>query len=156
MPEIAVKRNPEKWETAKRDAVSRMGGKHSARAMQLASKLYKDRGGQYAGKKPAPSDNSLRTWTKQDWKWSGGDKPGQGGDGVYLPARAVSALKSTPRGQEKLERAAGVKRDATARGQQFSQHGLHTGKDRSKTAARLLMSPQIAEFTRRLRDIAAS
>lgn len=156
MPEIAVKRNPEKWETAKRDAVSRMGGKHSARAMQLASKLYKDRGGQYAGKKPAPSDNSLRMWTKQDWKWSGGDKPGQGGDGVYLPARAVSALKSTPRGQEKLERAAGVKRDATARGQQFSQHGLHTGKDRSKTAARLLMSPQIAEFTHRLRDIAAS
>jgi len=135
MPEIAVKRDPEKWEDAKRDAVSRMGGKHSARAMQLASKIYKDRGGEYAGKKPSASNNSLRTWTKQDWKWSGGDKPGQGGSGVYLPSRAVSALKSTPQGRDKLDRAADVKRDATARGQQFSQHGLHVGKDRSKTAA---------------------
>jgi hypothetical protein len=135
MPEIAVKRDPEKWEDAKRDAVSRMGGKHSARAMQLASKIYKDRGGEYAGKKPSAANNSLRTWTKQDWKWSGGDKPGQGGSGVYLPSRAVSALKSTPQGRDKLDRAADVKRDATARGQQFSQHGLHVGKDRSKTAA---------------------
>jgi len=135
MSDIAVKRDPEKWEEAKRDALSRMGGKHSARAMQLASKIYKDRGGQYAGKKPSASNNSLRTWTKQDWKWSGGDKPGQGGSGVYLPSRAVSALKSTPQGRDKLDRAADVKRDATARGQQFSQHGLHVGKDRSKTAA---------------------
>lgn len=132
---IAIKRDPQKWETAKRDAVSRMGGKHSARAMQLASKIYKDRGGEYAGKKPPPSDNSLRTWTKQNWKWSGGDEPGQGGRGVYLPSRAVSALRSTSQGRDKLERAADVKRDATARGQQFSQHGLHIGKHRDKLAA---------------------
>ena len=132
--EIAIKRDPEKWEAAKRDAVARMGGKHSARAMQLASKLYKDRGGEYAGKKPSPSNNSLRTWTKQKWQWSGGDKPGEGGRGVYLPARATSALKSTEQGRDKLQRAAAVKRDATRHGEQFSRHGLHEGKDRSKTA----------------------
>lgn len=132
--EIAIKRDPEKWEAAKQDAVSRMGGKHSARAMQLATKLYKDRGGEYAGKKPHPSDNSLRTWTKQKWQWSGGDTPGQGGRGVYLPARSASALKGTSSGRDKLKNAAAVKRSATRRGEQFSRHGLHVGKDRSKTA----------------------
>ena len=30
----------------------KMGGKHSARAMQLATKIYKDGGGTYEGKKP--------------------------------------------------------------------------------------------------------
>lgn len=133
--EVATKLNPEKWETAKQDAVARTGGKHSARAMQLASKLYKDRGGRYAGRRPSASENSLRTWTKQDWKWSGGDTPGEGGKGVYLPRRAVSALKSTEGGKAKLERASQIKREATARGQQFSSHGLHVGKDRSHADA---------------------
>lgn len=133
--EVATKLNPEKWETAKQDAVARMGGRHSARAMQLASKLYKDRGGRYAGRRPGASENSLRTWTKQDWKWSGGDTHGEGGKGVYLPRRAVSALKSTEGGKAKLERASQIKREATARGQQFSSHGLHVGKDRSHADA---------------------
>ena len=36
-------------ETAR--AKAKMGGKHSARAMQLATKYYKDAGGTYSGKK---------------------------------------------------------------------------------------------------------
>lgn len=139
MAEVATKKDPTLWQEAKRDAVRRMDGVHSARAMQLASKLYKERGGTYAGKKPAPSQNSLRTWTKQKWKWSDGDRPGQGGEGVYLPSKSVSALKSTASGREKLRQAREVKEDATSRGQQFSQHGLHIGKQRDKTAA---LSPQ--------------
>jgi len=135
MAEVATKKDPTLWQEAKRDAVRRMDGVHSARAMQLASKLYKERGGTYAGKKPAPSQNSLRTWTKQKWKWSDGDRPGQGGEGVYLPSKSVSALKSTASGREKLRQAREVKEDATSRGQQFSQHGLHVGKQRDKTAA---------------------
>ena len=127
---VATKRDPEKWARAKADAKARMGGKHSARAMQLATKLYKQRGGSYAGKKPAPSQNKLRKWTKQDWQWSGGDTPGQGGKGVYLPKRSASALKSTEQGRAKLESASRVKSQATARGQQFSSHGLHVGKKR--------------------------
>ena len=64
----AVKRDPAKWEAAKRKAKARMGGKHSARAMQLAVKIYKSDGGTYAGKKPSSSNNSLKRWTKQKWQ----------------------------------------------------------------------------------------
>jgi hypothetical protein len=39
------------WEKAKTEAKAKMGGKHSARAMQLAGKIYKDKGGSYTGPK---------------------------------------------------------------------------------------------------------
>jgi len=39
--------NPRLWERAKQKAKARMGGKHSARAMQLAAKIYKDSGGTF-------------------------------------------------------------------------------------------------------------
>lgn len=129
---VAIKRDPAKWEAAKREAKAKMGGKHSARAMQLAVQIYKKKGGEYAGKKPAPSSNKLRTWTKQKWQWSGGDREGQGGEGVYLPKRSASALKSTRQGRARLAHAVREKREATARGEQFSQHGLHVGKKRSE------------------------
>ena len=41
----ATKRDPKKWAAAKARAKAKMGGKHSARAMQLAVKYYKDSGG---------------------------------------------------------------------------------------------------------------
>ena len=128
---VATKRDPAKWEAAKREAKAKMGGKHSARAMQLATQIYKKKGGTYAGKKPSPSSNKLRKWTKQDWKWSGGDTPGEGGKGVYLPKRSAEQLSSTKSGRAKLRQASRVKREATSRGQQFSSHGLHVGKRRS-------------------------
>ena len=129
---VAIKRDPAKWEAAKREARAKMGGKHSARAMQLAVQIYKKKGGEYAGKKPSPSSNKLRKWTKQKWQWSGGDREGQGGKGVYLPKRSASALKSTREGRARLAQAVREKRRATARGEQFSQHGLHVGKKRSE------------------------
>ena len=131
---IATKRDPAKWEAAKREAKAKMGGKHSARAMQLATQIYKKKGGTYAGKKPSSSSNKLRKWTKQKWKWSGGDKPGEGGKGVYLPKRSAEQLSSTKSGRAKLRQASRVKREATARGQQFSSHGLHVGKKRSEVS----------------------
>ena len=48
---VATKRDPKKWAAAKARAKAKMGGKHSARAMQLAVKYYKDAGGKYKGKK---------------------------------------------------------------------------------------------------------
>ena len=48
---VATKRDPAKWARAKARAKAKMGGKHSARAMQLATKYYKDAGGGYVGKK---------------------------------------------------------------------------------------------------------
>lgn len=65
MAEIANKKDPEKWAQAKAKARKRMGG-HSARAMQLATKYYKDMGGTYEGKKS--EDNRLSRWTKEDWE----------------------------------------------------------------------------------------
>tara|TARA_A100001234_G_scaffold194246_1_gene182445 strand:- start:1120 stop:1353 length:234 start_codon:yes stop_codon:yes gene_type:complete len=60
----AKKRDPKKWAEAKARARKKMGG-HSARAMQLAVKYYKDAGGTYVGKKS--KDNKLSKWSKEDW-----------------------------------------------------------------------------------------
>ncbi len=65
MADIAKKRDPEKWAQAKAKARKKMGG-HSARAMQLAVKYYKDAGGSYEGKKS--DSNRLRQWGKEDWQ----------------------------------------------------------------------------------------
>jgi len=63
MAEIAKKRDPQKWARAKAKARAKLGG-HSARAMQLATKYYKDMGGSYEGKKS--SKNRLSKWSKED------------------------------------------------------------------------------------------
>lgn len=64
MAEVAKKKHPEKWARAKRKARAKMGG-HSARAMQLASRYYKEMGGKYEGKKS--SKNKLSKWGKEKW-----------------------------------------------------------------------------------------
>lgn len=131
--ESATKTNPGLWESAKREALGKMGGKHSARAMQLATQIYKKKGGGYKGAKPSAATNSLRKWTAQKWKWSGGDKPGQGGRGVYLPEKKVERLKSTAEGRKKLTAAARKKSAATRAGEQYSSHGLAAGTSLRKT-----------------------
>jgi 8-oxo-dGTP pyrophosphatase MutT (NUDIX family) len=141
----ATKRDPAKWEAAKRKAKAKMGGKHSARAMQLATKYYKEDGGGYKGKKPSASNNKLKKWTKQDWQWSGERKKKSSvadsiveklaGKGVYLPAKSIDALKSTKKGRDKLRSASRKKTEATNKGEQVARHGLHKGKKRSKLGA---------------------
>ena len=144
----ATKTNPELWERCKRDAKARMGGKHSARAMQLATQLYKKRGGGYSGKKPTAKTNSLKKWGKQKWKWSGGEKKKtaameQGGRGVYLPEDKIERLKSSKEGKKRLAAAAAKKSKANSEGRQYSSHGLAAGtslksKKASSTEARVL------------------
>ena len=68
-PGIAVKTNPDLWSRCKSEAKSRMGGKHSARAIQLALKLYKQRGGGFKGPKPNAKTNKMKKWTKQKWMY---------------------------------------------------------------------------------------
>ena len=65
MTDVAKKRDPEKWARAKSRAKAKMGGKHSARAMQLATQYYKDSGGTYSGSKS--KKNKLSKWSKEDW-----------------------------------------------------------------------------------------
>ena len=135
MPTTATKTDPALWERAKEEAKSRMGGKHSARAMQLATQIYKKKGGGYSGPKPTASSNSLKKWTKQKWQWTGKDKPGPGGTGVYLPKAKAERLKSTEEGRKKLQAASAKKREATRRGEQYSSHGLAAGTSLKKEAA---------------------
>jgi hypothetical protein len=106
----AKKTNPKLWEKAKAEAKAKMGGKHSARAMQLATKIYKDKGGKYAGaKKPS---NSLSKWTKQDWDYTGKE-----GKSRYLPKKARESLSSG-------QKAAGsrAKNKATKSGKQTAKY----------------------------------
>tara|TARA_R100001198_G_C5063207_1_gene113172 strand:- start:25 stop:438 length:414 start_codon:yes stop_codon:yes gene_type:complete len=92
----AKKKDPAKWAAAKSRAKAKMGGKHSARAMQLATKYYKDSGGSYEGKKPTSKTNKLKKWGKEKWqtKDGAGDKAKQsdGSTKRYLPKKAWSKL----------------------------------------------------------------
>ena len=85
-----------------------MGGKHSARAMQLAVKYYKDAGGTYSG--PKKSGNKLSKWSKQDWQYAG-----KKGASRYLPKKAIAALSPSERAATNRK-----KREDTAKGKQFS------------------------------------
>tara|TARA_R100001440_G_scaffold59873_2_gene79605 strand:+ start:4087 stop:4458 length:372 start_codon:yes stop_codon:yes gene_type:complete len=123
MSKVATKRDPAKWAKAKAKAKAKMGGKHSARAMQLAVKYYKDMGGGYKGKKG--SKNKLSKWTKQKWTTESGKPSGKTGE-VYAPKKTIDAL----RGTKKLARANAVKRLAKKAGKQYAKHGLHKGKKR--------------------------
>jgi hypothetical protein len=84
----AEKTNPKLWESAKKQATAKMGG-HSARAMQLAVKIYKEKGGGYKGAKQA--SNKLSKWTKQEWTTKSG-KPSKETGERYLPKKAIEAL----------------------------------------------------------------
>jgi len=107
----ATKRNPAKWARAKAKAKAKMGGKHSARAMQLAVKYYKDDGGSYSGKKKPT--NKLSKWTKQKWKTKSGKPSSKTGE-RYLPEKAIKAL--SPKEYAATTKA---KRKGTAAGKQF-------------------------------------
>ena len=87
----ATKRDPKKWAAAKARAKAKMGGKHSARAMQLAVKYYKDAGGTYSGKKK--KSNKLSKWSKQKWRTKSG-KPSKKTGERYLPEKAIKSLSS--------------------------------------------------------------
>lgn len=101
----AKKTNPSLWESSKKKAIARMGGKHSARAMQLAVKLYKKSGGGYKGAKK--SSNSLSKWSKQKWRTSDGSK--SEGKKRYLPDAAWKALSPAEKRATNRAKAAGNK-----------------------------------------------
>ena len=107
----ATKRDPKKWAAAKARAKRKMGGKHSARAMQLAVKYYKDSGGTYSGKKK--STNKLSKWSKQKWKTKSGKPSGKTGE-RYLPEKAIKSLSL-----KEYAATTRAKRKGTAAGKQF-------------------------------------
>lgn len=117
--------NEKLWEQAKAQAKAKLGGKHSARAMQLAGKIYKDKGGGYTGEKTA-AQKSLSKWTKEDWGTKSGKPSGQTGE-RYLPKKARDAL--TPAEYAATTRA---KREGTAKGKQFVPQPKRIAKKTAK------------------------
>ena len=108
---VATKRDPAKWARAKARAKAKMGGKHSARAMQLAVKYYKDAGGTYKGTKK--KSNKLSKWTKQKWKTKSGKPSSKTGE-RYLPEKAIKSLSS-----KEYAATTKAKRAGTKKGKQF-------------------------------------
>lgn len=100
----AKKTNPTLWEKAKSQAKAKMGGKHSARAMQLAVSIYKKAGGGYSG---AKKETSLSKWTKQKWRTSDGS-PSKGKK-RYLPDAAWKSLTAGEKAATNRAKAAGNK-----------------------------------------------
>ncbi len=108
---VAQKSNPALWEKAKSQAKARMGGKHSARAMQLAVSIYKKAGGKYKGAKA--SSNKLAKWTKQKWRTKSGKPSGETGE-RYLPEKAIKSLSPA-----EYAATTAAKRKGTKKGKQF-------------------------------------
>src|SRR5210317_1172953 len=103
----AKKTKPALWARAKAQAKARMGGKHSARAMQLATKIYKKAGGGYRGSKS--SSNKLTKWGKQKWQTSSGKK--SEGKRRYLPKKAWKALTAKEKSATNAAKARGNKKE---------------------------------------------
>ena len=103
---VAKKTKPALWARAKAQAKAKMGGKHSARAMQLATKIYKKAGGGYRGSKS--SSNKLSKWGKQKWQTSSGKK--SEGKRRYLPKKAWKALTDKEKSATNAAKARGNKK----------------------------------------------
>lgn len=104
------------WEKAKAQAKQKMGGKHSARAMQLAGKIYKEKGGGYTGEK-TKAQKSMTKWTKEDWGTKSGKPSTVGKDATgerYLPRKAREALSD-----KEYAATSRAKREGTKAGKQF-------------------------------------
>ena len=116
---VATKKDPAKWAAAKSQAKAKMGGKHSARAMQLATQIYKKKGGTYEGKKPSAKNNKKKKWTKEDWGTKSGKNSteGKGATGErYLPKKKREGMSD-----KEYARTSAKKRADTAKGKQYSK-----------------------------------
>ena len=119
----AKKLDPQKWARAKARAKAKMGGKHSARAMQLAVKYYKDMGGRYGGAKS--SSNKLSKWTKQDWGYvnKGDEKKPKSQKGRYLPKSVRTSLTDAQKRATNRK-----KKEATKKGKQYASYSKAIAK----------------------------
>lgn len=121
--------NEKLWEQSKAQAKAKMGGKHSARAMQLAGKIYREKGGGYTGEKTA-AQKSMSKWTKEDWGTKSGKNSTVGPKATgerYLPKKARESL--SPSEYAATTRA---KREGTAKGKQFVAQPKRIAKKTAK------------------------
>lgn len=93
-------------------------GQWSARKAQLATLLYKKRGGKYTGAK-TEAQKDLTKWTKEDWGTKSGKNSTQGKESTgerYLPKKARVALSD-----KEYKATSAKKRKDTKEGKQFSR-----------------------------------
>ncbi len=119
----AKKLDPQKWARAKARAKAKMGGKHSARAMQLAVKYYKQMGGRYGGAKS--SSNKLSKWSKQDWGYvsKGDKKKPKSKRGRYLPKSVRTSLTDAQKRATNRK-----KKEASKKGKQYASYSKAIAK----------------------------
>tara|TARA_R100001463_G_scaffold14114_8_gene37379 strand:- start:378 stop:761 length:384 start_codon:yes stop_codon:yes gene_type:complete len=119
----ATKLDPVKWSRAKARAKAKMGGKHSARAMQLAVKYYKQMGGRYKGSKK--SSNKLSKWSKQDWGYvsKGDEKKPKAKKGRYLPKSVRTSLTDAQKRATNRK-----KKEASKKGSQYAKYSKSIAK----------------------------
>jgi hypothetical protein len=119
----ATKLDPAKWAKAKAKAKAKMGGKHSARAMQLAVKYYKQMGGRYKGSKS--SSNKLSKWSKQDWGYvsKGDEKKSKAKKGRYLPKSVRTSLTDAQKRATNRK-----KKEASKKGSQYAKYSKSIAK----------------------------
>ena len=143
MAGTAKKSDPKLWQKVKEEATkSDKGGKPgqwSARKAQMATAEYKERGGEYEGRKS--KDNHLQQWTDEEWDTRSGSKSGETGE-RYLPKKARETLS-----EDEYDRSSAKKRSDSAKGRQHSRqpkdvaekaasarHGSETKADLMKRA----------------------
>ena len=73
------------------------------------------------------TQRSLDTWTKQKWRTPSG-KPSKETGEVYQPEDEIKRRQKTELGKQSLARANKKKREATAKGEQYADHGLNKGR----------------------------
>ena len=107
----AAKTKPKLWDRVvpqvKAGSKGGRPGQWSARKAQLATQLYKKRGGGYVGGKKA--SNSLSKWSKQKWGYvtKGDEKKPRAKRGRYLPESVRKGLsKSQKASTNRAKRAA--------------------------------------------------
>ena len=121
--------NEKLWEQSKAQAKAKMGGKHSARAMQLAGKIYREKGGGYTGEKTA-AQKSMSKWTKEDWGTKSGKNSTVGPKATgerYLPKKARESLSAS-----EYAATTRAKREGTAKGKQFVAQPKRIAKKTAK------------------------
>ena len=104
--------NEKLWEEAKKEAMKQMSNKWSARAAQLAGRIYRDRGGRYTEVK-TKAQKELTKWTMQNWRTKSGMPSGLTGE-RYLPAAAIEALSD-----KEYKLTSKLKKEGMAKGIQY-------------------------------------
>ncbi len=105
--------SPRLWDRAKKIAIRKLGGRHSARAMQLAGQLYRSSGGSYCGSKTS-AQSKLTKWTGERWRTATGTKACRKVAGRmvcdrYLPARAWDSLTPAQKDATRRKKKASTK-----------------------------------------------